>query len=207
MILQPGSAVSNSRGGISMLGPMVYSEGAWYAFVPRHKFDGDNEVRQAGTGLLIGEVVSTLREVEDRVDDRKDLAAAMRLVRLYSYAPMSVGRHGRVECVDAVDLLGETVLKRGGMASVPCEIVSADGPFYMAAPGGRRDYFGAFGLQAQDPQQVLAKDGDAGASIVTRDGKLVGVLVGEADGTCYCASGSALMARFFPGFELPEMIA
>ncbi|MCV9963865.1 hypothetical protein OIU34_18475 [Pararhizobium sp. BT-229] len=207
MAVSPGSIVVNAAGRQSTVGPLILCEGNWYTFVPAHTFQGERKVREAGTGLLIGEIVS--RRLPKASDTRRDITDALRLVRLFSYAPVQVAHHPRVRCADPLDFLGEQVLKRDGIATISSRLESVDGPFAMAATDGEvTTYLGAFGIEPEYEDVVLAKDGDGGASIISPGGgELVGVLIGIADDTYYCVPGDMLMARYFPGFENLEVVA
>lgn len=206
MPIIPGSVVVNAAGRPSTIGPLILCEGNWHTFVPAHTFAGERKVTEAGTGLLIGEIVSG--PLPDTGDNWRDITDALRLVRLFSYAPVQVAHQPRVRCADPLDFLGEQVRKRDGIATISSRLESVDGPFAMSTPDGEiTKYLGAFGIEPEYEGVALAKDGDGGTSVLSPGGDLVGVLFGKAGGKYYCAPGDALMARYFRDFENLEMVA
>ncbi|MBY3150889.1 hypothetical protein HFO56_00405 [Rhizobium laguerreae] len=206
MVIIPGSTVMNVAGKRSKLGPLILSEGVWYGFVPAHSFKDDKRVVQSGSDLLVGEVVP--QSVLRTGDRFPPITESLRLMRFYSYAPVKVGKDVRVRCVDPLDVFPDGILlKNDAMAKTACKIVSLDGPFAMNTSDGVKTYSGAFGIKADGIGVVLATEGDGGASIVTRRGDLVGVLIGVAADTFFCVPGNELMARFFPSFDNLEMVA
>lgn len=209
MQIFPGAVFANAAGRQCAVGPMIRCEENWYTFVPAHTFEGEKKVFQAGTGLLVGEIVTNQHSQAN--DALQDITNAVRLVRLFSYAPVQVNKNMHVRPADPFDLLGETVLRRDGMATVSGKLTSVDGPFAMAASdGGVKTYYGAFSIKPEH-EELLAKEGSGGASIIAlrsnASDALVGVLVGIAGGECYCVPGDKLIARYFPGFENLDMVA
>jgi hypothetical protein len=206
MKIFPGAVFANAAGRHCTVGPLIRCEENWHTFVPAHTFQGEKKVFQAGTGLLVGEIASDRRTGVD--ETRVDITEAVRLVRLFSYAPVDVAKSRRVSAADPLDFLGETVLKRDGMATVSGTVVSVCGPFGMrASDGGVKMYDDAFAIKALH-EDVMAKNGDGGASIISpKNGALVGVLIGVARYEWYCVPGDALIARYFPGFENLDMVA
>jgi hypothetical protein len=205
MPITPGSLVESPKGRKSTVGPLILSEGSWYTFVPGYCFVGETKVMEAGTGLLVGEIVS--KPLSAAADDRCDITEAMRLVRLFSYVPVWEGNHRGIRCVDPLDFLGEEVRKRDGISTITGHMVSLDGPFALETSDGVKTYFGAFGIEPEHDDIVFAKTGDAGASILSPDGDFIGVLFGIADTTYYCVPGDALIARYFPGLDRLEVVA
>jgi hypothetical protein len=207
MQIFPGSVFANAAGRQCTVGPLVRCEDNWYTFAPAHTFEGEKKVFQAGTGLLVGEIVSDQRSGGE--DTRVDITEAVRLVRLFSYAQVQVEKSRRVRCVDPLDFLGEKVLKRDGIATISGSVASVDGPFATAdQDGGVKTYYGAFSVKPEYNDVIMAKNGDGGSSIVSPGcDALVGVLIGVAGEECYCVPGDMLIARYFPDFENLEMVA
>jgi hypothetical protein len=207
MQIFPGSVLANADGRQCTVGPLIRCEDNWYTFVPAYVFEGDRKVFQAGTGLLVGEIVVNQRVGADSA--RVDITEAVRLVRLFSYAPVHVEKSLRARQADPLDFVGEMVMKRECMATISGRIVSVDGPFSMAtSDGGVKTFYGSFAIKPEDEDVVMAKKGDGGASIVsTSAGALLGVLIGIAGDECHCVPGDRLIARYFEDFENLEMVA
>ncbi|MCS4089935.1 hypothetical protein [Rhizobium sp. BK176] len=207
MQIFPGAVLENSAGRRCAVGPVIRCEGNWYTFVPAYVFEGEKKVFQAGTGLLVGEIVADHRPGDDNA--RVDVTEIVRLVRFFAYAPVQVEKSLRVRQADPMDFLGQKVLKRDGMATTAGRVVSVDGPFSLATPdGGVKTYDGAVSVKSEHEEVVIAQKGDGGASIISPlANALVGVLIGVAGGECYCVPGNALIARYFPGFDNLDMVA
>lgn len=206
MAIFPGTTVVNSAGKPSKLGPLVLVNGTWYGFVPNHNFKGEAGVKEAGTGLLIGNIIR--KPARERHDGYTDIADAFSVVKCLSYAPIEVSKRLRVTCVDPIEVYDQPLMKGETMGHTAAKLVSVDGPFLVKFGDEIQYFMGAFGVDAADEGVVLAQVGDAGSSILANHGdRLVGVLLGVADNTYYCAPAVDLIARHFPGFDTLEMVA
>lgn len=206
MAIFPGSSIANSEGHLSKVGPLFHIENSWYGFVPDHKFKGETNVLEAGTGLIVGNIIR--QPARKRHDGYMDIVDAFSVVKFSSYAPIQVVKRRRVTCVDPIEIFRERLLKGEAMGCKAAKLASIDGPFWMKSGEEVHHFMGAIGIDAADDGVILAGDGDAGASILADGGdRLVGVLLGIADTTYYCAPAVALIARHFPGFDALEMVA
>jgi hypothetical protein len=202
----PGTSVENSAGRTSKVGPLILLEGVWYGLVPNHNFKGEATVREAGTGLVIGNIIR--KSARERHDGYTDISDAFSVVKFLSVAPIQVSKRQRVACVDPIDVIGQRLLKGEATGHTAAKLNSIDGPFWMQSGDEIQHFMGAFGVDAADDGVILAQLGDAGSSILSDSGnQLVGILLGAADGIYYGAPAVDLLARHFPGFDAYEMVA
>ncbi|TLX16045.1 hypothetical protein [Rhizobium sp. MHM7A] len=206
MAIFPGASLANSEGKLSKVGPLVLIEGSWYGFVPNHTFEGEANVLEAGTGLLVGNIIrqppGKLRHGYMEIED------AFSVVKFLSYAPIEVSKRPRLETVDPIKVFNRRLFKTEAMGHTAAMLVSIDGPFLLKSGHEIQHYMGAFEISDHDEGAPVAQVGDGGSSIVAADGgQLVGVLLGKAGKTFYCAPAVELLARHFPGFETLEIVA
>jgi hypothetical protein len=180
---------------------MVYLEGNWYGFISTHMTLKDGKIFEAGTDLLVAEVVSNSFVQTDAVV--LPISEALRMVKFLSYAPISKPGRPIAKWRDPVDCLSDpyVLVKNDAMATTSAKVISVDGSFRINSSDGPKTYMGAFGIKANHNEVIIGKDGDGGSSIMTVRGELLGVLIGAVDEDFYCAPAKALFDRYFPGFD------
>jgi hypothetical protein len=204
-MIVPGSQIENSQGRKSKIGPLFFIEGAWYGFVPNHNFKGESDVFEAGTGLLVGNIIR--RPARVRHDGYVDIVDAFSVVKFLSYAPIKVGNHRRMACADLVDAMGQLQVMKDPMYRKAAKLISIDGPFLMKSGEEIHHFIGAMEIAAADDGVVLAEQGDSGSAVIVNNDWIVGVLLGVAGSSYYCAPAADLVSRHFPDFKKLEMVA
>jgi hypothetical protein len=137
-----------------------------------------------------------------------EIEDAFSVVKFLSYAPIRVSNRPRLEAVDPINAFNRRLLKTEAMGVTAGMLVSIDGPFLLKSGHEIQHYMGAFEISDQDEGLPFAQSGDGGSSILAAEGRQwVGVLLGKAGKTFYCAPAVQLLARHFPGFATLEVVA
>jgi hypothetical protein len=183
------------------LGPLIAHEGFWFAFAPIYAVTADEAIFDETHARQVG-VVSNV-DVETKPDryEHYDIASILRPILIDRADKAVVGRSSRL--VDPIYHLGEPVWKTGASGRTKGTISGIDGTFHIRqSDGGIGRYHGAMDIEGDE----FAEFGDAGSSIVTNDGGLLGVLVGVAAERYYCVPGTAIRDRFFPISKAPRIL-
>jgi hypothetical protein len=188
------------RGSISQrpftLGPLIAHDGFWFGFAPIYAvMDKETIIDETG-GRQIG-VVSAIKD-DAELGQYRNIASILHPILIDRVEISAAGRPSYL--ADPLDHIGEAVWKTSADGPTKGTITGVDGPFHIKqSDGGIDRYDGAVDIKGKG----FAELGDAGSSIISNNGGLIGVLVGVAAERYYCVPGTAIRDRFFPISKAP----
>lgn len=192
MFIKPGISIAAGAGRPAKLGPVFRVGVDLFSVVPHHTFRGETVVKDAGSGAVIGDIVDSQQEPDER--GYLDIVDGLRLVKLAGHLNLDPEQIA-TGCCDPLDCFGVTLFKRAGKGYVTSSIASVDGPFHMSGQGGVVRYHGAFELKNDG---AVVSTGDGGAAVSDDQGRLVGLLIGITDKGIFGVPGAKIVEHYWP---------